>query len=232
MSKFTVFPEGAGEVPTRPRPTNPVYNGTRLTLSYAVMCEAFRREPTWCPALPAATHPPRGWGGRTTPPPLQDQRCLPQGAGPLARAPGHPPAPPRRHGPRGPGAGPGDLPHPPLQGSARAPPPPSGASGAERGARLPANTGGHRCYRGPLSAAPPSVTRRPPGAQYTGLCPRRGAVAPRVGRVAHPPPAPVPMHDHRPLPARDQHHRRPPFPSPPPLRAALHGTAHDAPLMQ
>ena len=25
------------------------------------MCEAFPREPTWCPALPPATHAPRGW---------------------------------------------------------------------------------------------------------------------------------------------------------------------------
>ena len=56
--------------------------------------------------------------------PLQDQGCPPQGAGPLARAPGHPLTPPRRHDSRGPGAGPGGHPHPPVRGSARAPPHP------------------------------------------------------------------------------------------------------------
>ena len=162
------------------------------------------------------------------PPPLQDQGCPPQGAGPLARAHGHPPAPPRHHDPRTPGAGPGNHPHPPLPGSARAPLPPPYARGAGQGARLPANIGCHRRYGGPPCVAPPGVTRRAPGAQ--GPEPHRGlgAVARRVGRVAHPPPAPVPMDDHRPLPAREQHHRQPPLPSP---RAALHGTAHGAPLM-
>ena len=58
VSEITVFVEGAGEVPTRPRPTNRVYQGARLTPRYAVMCEAFPREPTWCPALPPATHAP------------------------------------------------------------------------------------------------------------------------------------------------------------------------------
>ena len=172
--------------------------------------------------------------GQPTPVPaaLQDQGCPPEGAGPLARAPGRPPATPRRQDPRGRGAGPGDHPHQPLRGSARAPPPPPGARGARRGARLPANTGGHRHYGGPPIAPPPGVTRRPPGAQGPELRPRLGALARRVGRVAHPPPAPVPMDDQRPLPARDDHHRLPPLPSPPPPSAALHGTAHGAPLMR
>ena len=134
VGEITVFVEGAGEAPTRPRPINPVYNGTRPTPPYAVMCEAIPREPTRCPALPPATHAPRGSASpHLAPPPLQDQGCPPQGAGPLARAPGHPPAPPRRHGPRGPRAGPRDHPHPPLRVSVPAPPPPPGARGAGEG---------------------------------------------------------------------------------------------------
>ena len=122
-----------------------------------------------CRGFPQRTHlvphPPAG-GARTprldqlapVPPPLQDQACPPQGAGPLARAPGNPPAPPCRHDPRGPGAGPGDHPHPPIRGSTLAPAPPPGARGAGWGARLPANTGGHRRYGGPPSAAPLGAT--------------------------------------------------------------------------
>ena len=52
VGEITVFVEGADEAPTRPRPTNPVYAGARPTPPYAVLCEAFPREPTWCPALP------------------------------------------------------------------------------------------------------------------------------------------------------------------------------------
>ena len=41
---------------------------------YAVMCEAFPREPTWCPALPPATHAPRGWANPNLSPPLSRTR--------------------------------------------------------------------------------------------------------------------------------------------------------------
>ena len=51
VGKITVFVEGADEEPARPRPTNPVYDSTRPTPPYAIVCEAFPREPTWCPAL-------------------------------------------------------------------------------------------------------------------------------------------------------------------------------------
>ena len=61
MGEVMIFVEGAGKTPTRPHPTNPVYDGTRRTPPYAVVCEAFPREPTWCPILPPATHAPRGW---------------------------------------------------------------------------------------------------------------------------------------------------------------------------
>ena len=70
VSEITVFVEGADEAPTRPRPTNPVYDGARPTPSYAVMCEAFPREPTWCPALPPATHATSGWAYPNLSPPL------------------------------------------------------------------------------------------------------------------------------------------------------------------
>ena len=46
VGKITVFVEGADEAPARPRPTNPVYDGTRPTPLYAILCEAFPREPT------------------------------------------------------------------------------------------------------------------------------------------------------------------------------------------
>ena len=193
VGEITVFVEGADKAPARPRPTNPVYDGTRPTPPYAIVCEAFPTEPTWCPSLPPATH---------APPPLQNQGCPPQGAGPLARVPWRPPAPPRRRDPRGPGTGPGDHPHPPLSGSTCTPPAPPGARGAGRGTHLPANTGGHCRYGGPPSAAPPGTTRRPPGAQGPGPRPRLGAVARRVGRVAPPPPLPMPMDGRQPPPVR------------------------------
>ena len=70
VGKITVFLEGADEAPSRPRPTNPVYNGARPTPLYAVMCEAFPREPTWWPALPPATHASCGWASPNLSPPL------------------------------------------------------------------------------------------------------------------------------------------------------------------
>ena len=74
MGEVTVFMQGADEAPTCPRQTNPVYDGARPTPPYAVMCEAFRREPTWCPALPPATHAPRGWANPNLSPPLPRAR--------------------------------------------------------------------------------------------------------------------------------------------------------------
>ena len=74
MGKITVFVEGADEAPARPRPTNPVYDGTRLIPPYAIMCDAFPREPTWCLALPPATHAPHGWANQDLSPPLSRTR--------------------------------------------------------------------------------------------------------------------------------------------------------------
>ena len=74
VGEITVFVEDADEAPARPRPTNPVYDGTRPTPSYAVLCEAFPGVPTWCPALPPATHAPRGWANPDLSPPLSRTR--------------------------------------------------------------------------------------------------------------------------------------------------------------
>ena len=202
VGEITVFVEGADEAPARPRPTNPVYDGTRTTPPYAIACEAFPREPTWCPALPPATHAPHGWANPDLSPPLSRTRG-PHHRGQVLwqECPGTPPlllvvATSEL------GTGPGDHPHPPLWGSTRTPPPPPGACGAGRGTHLPANTGGHRRYGGPPSAAPPGTTRRPSGAQGPGPRPRLGAVAQRVGRVAPPPPLLMPMDGRRPPPVR------------------------------
>ena len=74
VGEIMVFVEGADEAPTCPRPTNPVYDGARPTPLYAVMCRAFPRESTWCPALPPATHAPRGWANPDLSPPLSRTR--------------------------------------------------------------------------------------------------------------------------------------------------------------
>ena len=74
VGEVTVFVEGADEASARPRPTNPVYDGTRPTPPYAIVCEAFPREPTWCPALPPATHAPRSWANPDLSPPLSRTR--------------------------------------------------------------------------------------------------------------------------------------------------------------
>ena len=52
-----------------------VYDGTRPTPPYAIRCNTFPREPTWCPALPPATHAPRGWANPDLSPPLYRTRC-------------------------------------------------------------------------------------------------------------------------------------------------------------
>ena len=180
VGDIMVFVEGADEAPARPRPTNPVYDGTRPTPPYAIVCEAFPREPTLCPALPPATHAPRGCANPDLSPPLFRTRSAHHRGQVLWQ---ERPAPPRCRDPRGPRTGPGDHPEPPLWGSTSTPPPCPGTRGAVRGTHLPANTGGHRRYGGPPSAAPPGTTRLPPGAQGPEPCPSLGAVARRVGRL-------------------------------------------------
>ena len=75
VGEVAIFVEGAGETPSLPRPTIPVYHGTSPTPPYAVVCDAFPREPTWCPALPPATHAPRGSAHPRLSPPLSRTRC-------------------------------------------------------------------------------------------------------------------------------------------------------------
>ena len=74
VGEIKVFVEGPDEAPARPRPSNPVYNRTRPTCPYAIVCGAFPREPTWCPAVPPATHAPRGWANTDLSPPLSRTR--------------------------------------------------------------------------------------------------------------------------------------------------------------
>ena len=70
VGEITVFVEGVDEAPARPRPTDPMYDGTRPTPPYAIVCEAFPRESTWCPAPPPATHAPHCWTNPDLSPPL------------------------------------------------------------------------------------------------------------------------------------------------------------------
>ena len=74
VGEITVFVEGADEASARPRPTNPEYEGTRPTPPYAIVCEAFPRDPTWCPAILPATQAPRGWANPHLSPPLSRTR--------------------------------------------------------------------------------------------------------------------------------------------------------------
>ena len=203
VGKITVFVEGADEAPARPRPTNPVYNGTRPTPPYAIGSEAFPREPTWCPALPPATHAPRGWAHPDLSPPLSRTRgAHHKGQVLWQECPGTPLlllvvatrgdaervlgiTPTRLYG-----AAP--VPRPPL-------PVPAARDGVHTFLRTQEVTA---VTRGPPSAAPPGTTRRPPGAQGPGPRLRLGAVARRVGRMAPPPPLPMPMDGRRPPPVR------------------------------
>ena len=51
-----------------------MYDGARPAPPYALGCEAFPGEPAWCPALPPATHAPRGWANPHLYPPLSRTR--------------------------------------------------------------------------------------------------------------------------------------------------------------
>ena len=51
-----------------------MYDGAWPTPPYAVICEAFPREPTWSPALPPATHASRGWANPKLSSPLSRTR--------------------------------------------------------------------------------------------------------------------------------------------------------------
>ena len=51
-----------------------MYDSTGRTPPYTVVCEAFPREPAWCPALPPETHAARGWVSPHLYPPLSRTR--------------------------------------------------------------------------------------------------------------------------------------------------------------
>ena len=55
-------------------PPPPPHDGTRPTPPYALMCEVFPGEPTWCPALPPTTQACRGWASPHLSPPLSRTR--------------------------------------------------------------------------------------------------------------------------------------------------------------
>ena len=118
VGEITVFVEGADEAdpPVRHR-VRGVPQGAHLV----------PRPPAGDAGAPRLGQP------RPVPPPLQNQECPPQGAGPLARAPWHPPAPPRRRDPRGPGTGPGDHPETTSMGQHPYPAPPSRRPGRGTG---------------------------------------------------------------------------------------------------
>ena len=202
VGEITVFVEGADEASARPRPTKWVYDGTRPTPPYAIVYEAFSREPTCCPALPPAAHAPRGWANPHLSPPLSRTSGAHHRGQVLWQERSGTPllllvVATRGDPERVLGITPTDL-----YWAALVPRPPLPAPAAGRGTHLPANTGGHRRYGGPPGAAPPGTTRRPPGAQGPEPRPKLGAVARRVGRVAPPPPLPMRMDGHRPPPVR------------------------------
>ena len=203
VGEITVFVEGADEAPARPRPTNPLYDGTRPTPPYAIVCVAFPREPTWCSALLPATHAPRGWASPDLSPPLSRTRgAQHRGQVPWKERSGTPllllVVATRGDPERVLGITPTDL-----YGAAAVPRPPLPAPAARDGVHtflrtqeVTAVTGVH------LVRLPPGTTRRPPVAQGPEPRPNLGAVVRRVGRVAPPPPLPMPMDGRQPPPIR------------------------------
>ena len=155
---ITIFVEGAGETPIRLRPTNAVYDGTKPTPP--VRCHVR--------GVPQRAHllsgPPTGdssapWLRPPAPdrPLIRDERGPSKRAPPLGRAPRYPLllliVTTRGDQERVLGATPVRL-----YGVAPLPRPPSPAAPAARlGARLPANTGGHRHYGARPCATPPGI---------------------------------------------------------------------------
>ena len=224
VAKITVFVEGADEAPSPPPPDQP---GVRRHQTNPPVHRRVRGVPQGArlvPRPPAGdARNPRLGQPAPIPPPLQDQGSRPQREGPLARAPGHPPAPPRRRDPGKPGPGPGDHPHPPVQGSPRNRPPllaPAARDGVHtflRTQEVTAVTGVHLVG---LPSAPPNDPRGP-----SALSPApdwelwRDVWAAWLTR----PPAQCRWMAAVPRPHRDNATTGPPFP--PPLPPAEHCTA-------
>ena len=199
VGEITVLVGGADEASDRPRLTNPVYDGTRPTPPYAIVCEAFPREPTWCPALPPATHAPRGWANPDLPPLFSRTRgAHHRGQVLWQECPGTPLLLLVVATRGDPGRVLGITPtH--LYGAAPVPRPPLPAPAARDGVHNFLRTQEVTAVMGVhLVRLPPTRTRRPPWAQGPGPRPRLGAVARRMGRVAPPPSLPMPMDGRRP----------------------------------
>ena len=199
VGEITVFVEGAEEASARPRPTNPVYDGTRPTPPYAIVCEAFPREPTSCPPLLPATDAPCSWANPDLPPPLFRTKGAHQRGQVLwQECPGTPLLLLVVATRGDPGRVLGITPtH--LYGAAPVPRPPLPAPAARDGVHtflrtqeVTAVTGVH------LVRLPPTPLDDPRGAQGPGPRPRLGAMARRAGRVAPPPPLPMPIDGRRP----------------------------------
>ena len=227
VGEITVFVGGADEAPARPRPTNPVYDGTRPTPPYAIVCEAFPREPTWCPALPPATHAPAAGPTQTCPFASPGPGVPTTGGRFSGKSALVPPCSSSSSRPVGTRNGSWGSPLPTSMGQHPYPAPPSRRPRRGRGTHRPANTGGHRCHGGPPSAAPrhhlttlgPGPRPRPGGCRATrGPCGSPASPANADGW----PPAPA-CAGLTPQPA--------PHPFPPPPRRAPHGTAHSTALM-
>ena len=149
VGEITVLVEGADESPARPRPTNPVYDGTRPTPPYAIVCQAFPREPTWCPALPPATHAPRGWANPDLSPP--------------SPGPGVPTT-------GGSSSGKSALAPPCSSSSSR----PAGTRSGSWGSPPPTSMGQHP-YPAPPSRRPRRGTEYKPSCEHRGSPPLRGS---------------------------------------------------------
>ena len=233
VGDVTIFVEGAGETPTRPRQTNPVYNSTRPTPPYAVVCRAVPREPTWCPTLPAGPNMrTAAWSARACPLPLFRTRgAHHRGQVLWQERPGTPllllVVTTRRDPERVLGVTPTHL-----YGAAPVPRPPLPA--------LEARDGVHAFLRTREVTAVSGVHLvRPPPASPDDL---RGpmALSPtpdwelwrdmRAAMLARNPPRCQWMTSD-PYPDRTNTTAGPPLHPPPPPRAALHGTAHRTPLM-
>ena len=193
VGEVTVFGEARMRRP--PAPGRPTRCTTAPGLPPRTPSSTRRSPGSPLGALPSHRRRTRPAAGltQTCPPPSPGPGVPTTGGRSSGRSALAPPSSSSRGDPRGPGADPGDHPRPPLWGNTRTPPPPPGARGAGRSTHLPAHTGGHRRYGGPPGAAAPDTARQHPGAQGPGPRPRLGAVARRVGRVAPPPPLPMPV---------------------------------------
>ena len=228
MGEVTIFVGGAGEAPTRHRPNNAVYDGTSRTHPYAVVCEAFPRQPAWSPTLPPATHRLCGWADPRLSPPLSRTRGAHHGGQILWQERPGTPCSSLSSRPAGTRSGSRGSPPPTSTGQRPSPAPPSRRPRRGEGCTPSCEPRRSPPLRGSTLCDCPGTTRQPPWAQGPEPDPRPGAVARRVGRVL----ARLPLHSRwmatDPWPPETiTTTSHPPLP---PLTAP-HGTGHGTPLM-